>query len=182
MTKVVQYVIPDIVDSISTEDVYKSVTDRYFSRRYCIDVKGTIGNDHLLLFHSNKICVITLGPSHPIFKKDGFSVNFQVGNTDRTKNAVKGKGKKGGQILDYNSTLCKIKCSDGDEFAVSSCIKGKLIEVNDALISNPNLLKTNPDSCGYIAVVLTLISTNARIQGELLDSEAYQTIVASRSS
>lgn len=180
--EVVQYLVPDIVNSICTEDVYKSVTDRYFSRRYCIDVRGTVSNDHLLLFHSNKICVITLAPSHPIFKKNDFSVNFQVGNTDRTKNAVKGKGKKGGQILDYNSTLCKIKCGDGDEFVVSSCIKGKLIEVNDALIENPHLLKSDPDSCGYIAVVLTLISTNARIQGELLDPDQYQTILANRKS
>lgn len=165
--------IPDIIDSIPNFE-YKSVTDRYFSRRYCVNVKNEESNDHLLLFHSNRICLVTLAPSHPLFKSDQeFVVDYQIGNVDRSKNAVKGKGKKGGQLLDSSSILCKIISKDGTEYKVSSCINGKLIEVNEMLLANPSLLRTHPDSDGYIAVVLSNITTSDSRKDELLTEEQY---------
>lgn len=165
--------VPDIVDSIPNLE-YKSVTDRYFSRRYCVNVKNEDKNDHLLLFHSNRICLVTLAPSHPLFKSSSdFIVDYQIGNIDRSKNAVKGKGKKGGQLLDSSSILCKILLKDGTEYKVSSCINGKLIEVNEMLSVNPSLLRTHPDSDGYIAVILSNIATSDSRKDELLTEEQY---------
>lgn len=165
---------PSILDSISSDLEYKSVTDRYFSRRYCINVKDVPKNDHLLLFHSNRICLVTLAPSHPLYSNNSeFTIDFQVGNVDRSKNWVKGKGKKGGQLLDTSSTICKVVCKNGAEYNISSCINGKLIEINEMLLTKPMLLKTHPDSDGYIAVVLANIATSESRKEELLNEEKY---------
>ncbi len=44
-------------------DRYPSVVDRYFTRRYVLK-EGR--RDVCLLFHSNKICVVTLAKSHAL--------------------------------------------------------------------------------------------------------------------
>lgn len=169
-----------VKELISSNALYKSVTERYYSKRFCVDVNNIVGNDHLLLFHSNKICLVTLAPSHPVFGEENLTIDYQVGNLDRTKNMVKGKGKKGGQHLENNSILCKITGSNGKVYDVRSCIKGKLIEVNENLIENPNLLKTNPDSEGYIAVVLSQIPTSNSRKEELLKIDEYEEILLKR--
>ena len=142
-----------IEESIELCDSYPSVVYRYFSRQYVTENQ----NDICLLFHSNKICVVTLAKSHIILKNNLTirKVNFKIGDKlDRMDNKVKGKGKKGGQHVDANSILCIIECEDNSEYCVKAGVKGKLIEVNENLIENPQLLVSKPDGEGYIAVVL----------------------------
>jgi len=143
-----------IEESVELVDKYPSVVDRYFTRQY---VMGQQKDDICLLFHSNKICVVTLAKTHIILKDDKSikSVNFKVSkNVDRTENKVKGKGKRGGQIVEENSILCIIQCEDGSEYPIKAGVKGKLVEVNENLIANPELLKTKTETNGYIAVVV----------------------------
>lgn len=65
-------------------------------------------------------------------------VNAQKHN--RLMNNVRGKRKKGGQKLKERSILCEVKCSDGAIFTILSGVKGVLIEINEALLTQPNLL------------------------------------------
>jgi len=143
-----------IENSIELCDNYPSVVDRYFTRHYFTDDQD---DNMCLLFHSNKICVVTIAPSHAIFKKKLAikKINFKIGEKlDRMDNIVKGKGKKGAQHVDASSVLCIIQCEDDSEYRVKACVKGKLVEVNENLIANPQLLLTKPETEGYIAVVL----------------------------
>lgn len=75
---------------------HPGVVDRYFKRFY-MPKKSADGDneDHLVLNHSNRICLIGLAPSHIAFKKGIVEINFNIGNCDRSQNQVKGKGKKG---------------------------------------------------------------------------------------
>jgi len=144
-----------IHESIELSEKYPSVVDRYFTRQYSTDNQED--NDMCVLFHSNKICVVTLAPTHNIFKKKLAikTVNFKVGDElDRSDNKVKGKGKKGAQNVNASSVLCIIRCEDNTEYRVKACVKGKLIEVNENLVTNPQLLLHKPETEGYIAVVL----------------------------
>ena len=166
----------DILKSIDLQDksIYKSFTDRYFSKRYILNVNGIENNDIMLMFHSNRITLLCLAPSHFFFKKnDTYKLNFTVGKIDRLTNSVKGKGKKGGQFLTPQSPLCKVEWSDGTEFKIPCGMKGTLVEINENLIKNPELLREQPDSDGFIAIMLSSIAVSEATKNELLTHEEY---------
>ncbi len=113
-----------------------------------------------VLLHSNRICLVALSPRHPVVRERRAvrRVNFQVTKTlNRLDNAVRGKGKRGGQSVDERATLCLVECEDGRVFPVRSNVRGKLIEVNDRLVREPNLLRDRPLADGFVAIVLLKI-------------------------
>ncbi|XP_043920515.1 protein Abitram isoform X1 [Protopterus annectens] len=101
-----------------------SLIDRYFTRWYKTDLKGKPGEDHCVLQHSNRICVITLAESHPLLQEGRKiqSINYQISaNCSRRQNKVSGKSKRGGQFLTDLAPLCRVTCTDGEEYTVFSC-------------------------------------------------------------
>ena len=75
---------------------------------------------------------------------------------DRLANSTRGKGKNGAQVVEANSTLAVIECGD-KKFPVWSHVRGKLVEVNERLVKEPNLVGSHPLTLGYVAVVLPKI-------------------------
>ncbi|XP_034249980.1 protein Abitram [Thrips palmi] len=164
-------------------DVYPSFTDRYFQAKYLVDADTKVHEDHCVLIHSNRICVVTLAPSHPVvaFQKTISSINFQIGDkTNRLNNIVQGKRKHGAQGLKPEAILCEIQCEDGLKYSVQSCVHGKLIEINENLVKNPQLLVEKPKSDGYIAIILPHLSKNDKFQSNLVLEEEYMKVVAER--
>ncbi|KAM3961173.1 LOW QUALITY PROTEIN: protein Abitram [Aphomia sociella] len=172
-----------ILDSIPDLASYKSFTDRYFSKRYILNVDGIKNNDIMLMFHSNRITLLCLAPSHFFFKKNDsdYKINFLIGKIDRLSNSVKGR-KKGGQLLVPNSVICKVDYNDGESFDVPCCMKGTLIEVNEELVKHPELLKEMPDSSGFIAIILSSIAVSEATKSELLTHEEYLKIITNNVS
>lgn len=164
-----------IIDSIPASAlVYKSFTDRYYTKRYVINANSIKNNDIMIMFHSNRIALLCLAPSHFFFNnKEEYSINFKAGGVNRLDNSVKGKGKKGGQKLHNKSAVCKIEYKDGTSFDVPSCMKGALLEVNEELVKNPQLLREFPDADGYIAVILSSIENSELQKSEMLTPELY---------
>lgn len=158
----------------------KTVVDRYFTRLYKTDIKGKPFEDQCVLQHSNKICVITVAPSHPLLQcKELSNVNFQVSkNVNRLDNKVSGKGKKGAQQLLPESVICEVTSSSGNIYSLYSCVKGKLVEVNEELVCNSNLLLEKPETEGYLAVVLPKLTEN--IMEGLLIKEEYDKLLQER--
>ncbi|XP_055127549.1 protein Abitram isoform X2 [Symphalangus syndactylus] len=81
----------------AAEPVVPSLVDRYFTRWYKPDVKGKFCEDHCILQHSNRICVITLAESHPVLQsgKTIKSISYQIStNCSRLQNKVSGKFKR----------------------------------------------------------------------------------------
>lgn len=165
--------IPPITESFDPD--HPSVVDRFFNKMYFCrdDVNDEM---HTILFHSNRICLIGLDKMHAAVGKGIESINFDIGNCDRSKNQVSGKGKKGGMNLQPLSTLAIIRCVDGSEYKVVSTITGKLIEVNDRLLTNPKLIGV--DGRGYIAVILPKIEKCNDIKSVLLPVEEYNERIA----
>ena len=111
--------IEDSIESTAPED-YRSVTSRYYTKLYSLDQDRDRSEDILVLNHSNKICLITLAPSHPVlankFKIN--KVNFEVSKkVDRKSNKTTGKSKKGGQPLEPTSVLAIVE-TDAGSFSV----------------------------------------------------------------
>ncbi|KAM9096860.1 protein Abitram isoform X1 [Sarcophilus harrisii] len=160
-----------------------SLVDRYFTRWYKADVKGKPCEDHCILQHSNRICVITLAESHPLLQngKTIKSINYQISaNCSRLQNKVSGKFKRGAQFLTELAPLCRISCSDGEEYTVSSCVRGRLMEVNENILDKPSILQEKPSTEGYIAVVLPKFEESKSITEGLLTQKEYEEIVVKR--
>lgn len=147
---------------------YPSVIARFFNKYY-YHRDNNADEIHTVLFHSNRICLIGLDKSHVAIKKGIKTINYDIGNCDRSKNHVSGKGKKGGMILQPLSSLAIITCNDGTTYKVLSCITGKLIEINERLLKNPELI--GQDGVGYIAVVLPKMEKCNDIKSELMTQD-----------
>lgn len=168
-------VVP-LEDSYDKTIVYKTFSERYYTSRYCLSLIGE-GEDYCVLFHSNRISVITLAPSHPILlnKKEVKSISFQVSdNINRLNNKVSGKAKHGAQVLQPSSPLSIAECTDGTKYTIRSPVPGKLVEVNDQLIKNPSLILNHPADKGFIAIVLLPIPASERYRNEMLTPEEYK--------
>ncbi|NWI97339.1 F206A protein, partial [Pitta sordida] len=166
--------------------------ERYFTRWYKPDVKGRPCEDFCVLQHSNRrvgwggpgeICVITLAEAHPLLQsgKTIKSINYQISaNCSRLQNKVSGKSKRGAQFLTELAPLCRISSSDGEEYTIYSCIRGRLIEVNENILSNPALLQQKPSTEGYIAVVLPKFEESKSITQGLLTRKEYEEVLLKR--
>ncbi|XP_035175677.1 protein Abitram isoform X1 [Oxyura jamaicensis] len=130
-----------------------------------------------------KICVITLAEAHPLLQtgKTIKSVNYQISpNCSRLQNKVSGKSKRGAQFLTELAPLCRISSTDGEEYTIYSCIRGRLIEVNENILSNPAILQEKPSTEGYIAVVLPKFEESKSITQGLLTQEEYEEVLLKR--
>lgn len=148
---------PPIEESFEKLENYPSVTDRYYTKYYVTPETVQSNETHCILVHSNRICVVTLAESHPVVKENKtiVKIDFKVTEKlDRSLNKVSGKGKKGAQCMQKNSILCFIECNDDSRYSVYCCLKGKLVEVNLNLLTNPQLLVNKTLTDGYIAIVL----------------------------
>ncbi|CAM5111240.1 unnamed protein product [Natator depressus] len=163
--------------------VAPGVTERYFTRWYKPDVKGNLCEDHCILQHSNRICVITLAEAHPLLQngKTIKNINYQISaNCSRLQNRVSGKSKRGAQFLTELAPLCRISCSDGEEYTIYSCIRGRLMEVNENILDNPAILQEKPSTEGYIAVVLPKFEESKTITQGLLTQKEYEEVLLKR--
>uniref|UniRef100_A0A8C0L7S7 Actin binding transcription modulator n=1 Tax=Canis lupus dingo TaxID=286419 RepID=A0A8C0L7S7_CANLU len=99
----------------AAEPAVPSLVDRYFTRWYKADVKGKPCEDHCILQHSNRICVITLAESHPVLQsgKTIKSISYQIStNCSRLQNKVSGKFKRVRPVILYLNcfSLCLCLC------------------------------------------------------------------------
>ncbi|XP_052095141.1 protein Abitram-like isoform X3 [Mytilus californianus] len=79
-----------------SDKTHLSVVERYYKPKYILDCQANEDEDLCILTHSNRICIITLAPSHPVVrdKKTIKQISFKVGGVDRLNNKVSGKGKR----------------------------------------------------------------------------------------
>lgn len=174
--------ISDMLEDIGFNGSLPTITERYFSTYYKINVQKPL-DDMCIRIHSNRICMISIAPSHMIFQngKQILKVDYKVSDKlDRMLNKVSGKSKHGAQPLQANSNICAITCSDGNIYTIKCCIVGKLIEVNEVLLQNPELLKEPPHKGGYLALVLPNLRLLDKMKDTLLTPEKYKEIILAR--
>lgn len=165
-------IVPPITESHDFDyDSYPSVVDRYFGKHYYFR-NDSIDEAHIVLNHSNGICLVGLADTHVAVKKGIKSISYDVGNFDRSKNQVVGKAKRGAMNLQPQSCLAIITCQDGTTYRVVSVIQGKLVEINERLLTNPELIGIDGD--GYIAVVLPKLHLCKTQLEKLATEEEYQ--------
>jgi hypothetical protein len=113
----------------------------------------------------HSINVVGLGPEHPILleKKQVSSVTFHV-NKKQDYAKVKGRGgKRHGATtvrVDANSVVAQVTCTDASTYDIPALVKGQLMEVNEDLLSQPELLTRSPELRGWVALVLSTSSAS----------------------
>uniref|UniRef100_A0A8C4QM79 Protein Abitram n=1 Tax=Eptatretus burgeri TaxID=7764 RepID=A0A8C4QM79_EPTBU len=138
---------------------------------------------HKLTHICVRICIVTLAETHPALQPgvEIQEVDFQISaGCSRLHNRVSGKAKRGGQFLTELAPLCRLRCSNGEQYSVYSCIRGKLVEVNERLLHTPRLLQEKPCGEGYIAVVLPKLEESKMITQCLLSVEEYGQLMRHR--
>ncbi|XP_040174973.1 protein Abitram [Anopheles arabiensis] len=148
-----------------------SIVERFYTKLYSVPPNKT-DEPQQILFHSNRICLVGLAKEHVAFEKGIRSISFEVGKFDRSENKVSGRKKSGGMILQADSTLALVTCVDGSVYKVRSCVQGKLVEVNERIVSRPDLMRTSGE--GYVAIVMPKIEHCDVLKEKLLSEEAYR--------
>ncbi|KAG7169033.1 Abitram-like [Homarus americanus] len=101
-------------------------------------------------------------------------ISYDVGKFNRLDNQVSGKGKRGAQLMGLQSPVCIISCVDGTKYTVLAGVQGKLVEVNERLLSYPQLVSDHPDAEGYLAVVLPPLRNGDFMRSKLFTEEQYK--------
>ena len=60
---------------------------------------------------------------------------------------------QGAMFLNEDSPLCKVSCEDGQEFTIVSGVRGNLLEVNENLVTKPELITQKVISLTLIYLV-----------------------------
>lgn len=172
--------MPPIEQTVEvSEDAPPTVVERYFEPRFATNVNDKPGQDYSVLVHSNNLCILSLAPTHSLTGRTIDRIDFRVSDsTDRLSNAMTGKGKRGAQVVQAGSTLCKVYCADGEEHKILSAVPGKLVEINGKLAADPNLMLTRPDDLGFVAIIIPQKHRFDKIKEGLLTKEQYNKAVA----
>ncbi|XP_024530969.1 protein Simiate [Selaginella moellendorffii] len=146
-----------------------------FTHYFALDVGGKEFHDQYLYRHGNGLCVVGLAPSHLALRSPSKIkiVDYDVGKKSRADMKASGRRKKDAQVLEENSSLCKVSSEDA-EFLVRCCIRGQLLEVNERLTSDPSLLSRKPASQGYIAILMPKPEAWKKAEKSLLTREQYK--------
>lgn len=135
---------------------YPSVVDRYFTKFYNRGHNKEQCEDLCVLAHSNKICLVTLSPKHQALAEgDIQKVEFTLhGNDISNLDAPSGKKKINAVNMKPGTSFCTVTSGAGKQYIIRSGIKGKLMEINKSLLTDPSLVSKKPDTLGYLAVIL----------------------------
>ena len=125
------------------------------SHSYDVDVS----DDGMFIHtHLNGVSVVGLGARHPLRLASAapvVSIDWNVGNSDRSALRLSGKRKRGTIALESNSRLCNIVCADESVFGVRAGVRGRLIQVNARLSEQASMIQNREraDDDAFIAVI-----------------------------
>lgn len=172
----------EMVEQVQLDEPLADITERYFTTYYRMNFPQE-GQDICIRMHTNRICLISLAPSHAIFQKNRkiSKINFQVTDKlNRADNAVSGKAKHGAQPLHESSKICTISSDDGESWVIRCGMNGKLTEANTDLLTNPELLREPPHKGGYLAIVLPKINDLVKLKASLVTQQVYDEMMVQR--
>ena len=128
--------------------------------------------------HSNRVAVCTIAPSHPALDTTKHKID-RVEFIQEVSSEMSGKHKHNAKNLNVLQPLCKIYCKKINEnmdecfFVVYSCLNAKLLEINEKLLTKPDLMQTKPVTEGYFAILMPKLDNLSEQINELLTHEQY---------
>ncbi|TNJ29599.1 hypothetical protein GMRT_13987 [Giardia muris] len=115
---------------------------------------------YTLKIHANGVGLVCLGPDHPLLtytQKDSMRHLTKVVYSQMALDGisgVSGKRKKGASVLFPRTPLMKVVFNTGVEVQLHIPLRSKVIELNERLETEPDLLRTYPESKGFLYIML----------------------------
>lgn len=191
LNKVIKLSVP-ITESVNLVNIsgFKDYTTKFYTDKYCVDFNleksSEICPDILVRVHTNGLFLIALAPGNTIMQsnKAVVDISFEINNIDRSKIQIKGKKKMGAFQVKRETALCRVKLEGDDKYInIRAGVKGRLLEFNKEIMTNPNIIKTQPKGLGYICIILPsspdIIKTLANLN--LYDEKEYFDYISKRS-
>ena len=157
--------------SVAKRVKYPSVIERYYTKYYCPNVHNEANNDTLILVHSNRVCVLMLSEQHPIIS-ESLTVEW-IESLASINQSMSGKSKRGADYVQPNKHLFRIRCQDNRTFTICASIKGRLVELNERLITSPELLLDTAHGEGYLAIFIPSLKDGENNIKALMSEQAY---------
>ncbi|KYR03116.1 hypothetical protein DLAC_00611 [Tieghemostelium lacteum] len=156
----------------------RTVIERYYTQLFIINCGGKEYEDFYINIHANELCIVGLAPTHPALKQTIKKITLR---DNLLKSNVQGTKKRGGHSLFLDTNICEVTCTDQDqsqdhEFQIKNCLKGKLVELNKLLSSDPSLLQNYASTRGYLAIIETDEQPKADQSKGILTFEEYHTL------
>ncbi|KAK9712279.1 hypothetical protein K7432_007236 [Basidiobolus ranarum] len=146
----------DIKEFQETTQVWNEDNDRYlekyFTKHYFVN-ETTENEDQYVMQAPNKLCIVGLALNHPLLASGASPIKSIDFSEAALNNKVQGKRKKGALWLDPRTTICKITLENDEVFTIRAGVHSQLMEVNESIVKNPQILLTESQSKGYIAIM-----------------------------
>ena len=154
----------DLVESIGIKATYyNDFVERYFTKYYFNKGKE---NEQYIFVHSNGIILSGIGKNNLITK---VKINEIIDLKKLGK--ITGRKKHGAHFLSENEYVIKINFDNTKSYNFCPMIKGKLLEINQNIIEQPNILCENPESFGFICIIFVEGKFIAQLKEKLKNFE-----------
>lgn len=139
---------------------YNSIVDRYFTKYY---IDQNTDKEQYIFIHTNGIIMCGLGSNNYLIKS-GIKIREVKDFNKMTK--VSGKRKHGAHILNEGENILEFLMEGTEDliqnpnatldrqFCFSPKIKGKLIEINSKIFSNPEIIQKSPEKFGFLCFMM----------------------------
>ena len=75
-----------------------------------------------------------------------------------------------------NSGLARIFDTGGKYWTARSCVRGKLLEVNERLLKEPHLVREAPTGAGFLAIIMPRAEDVRKLSGNALSPDDYHVL------
>ena len=147
----------DAVESVGIKAMYyNNIVDRYFTKYYLDE--GT-NKEQFVFIHTNGVIMCGLGCNNFIVKSFPLLKIKEIKDLNKMTK-VSGKRKHGAHFLNENESILQFTLQGEGvnetnmNFNFSPRIKGKLVELNSNIFTNPELVQTSPEKFGYLCFLL----------------------------
>jgi hypothetical protein len=139
---------------------YNNIVDRYFTKFY---IDQYTDKEQYVFIHTNGIIMCGLG-SNNLLVKSGVKIKEVKDLNKMTK--VSGKRKHGGHVLNETEFILQFVMEGAEDlnvhpgstpdrqFCFSPKVKGKLIEINSKIFTNPEVIQNSPEKFGFLCMVM----------------------------
>jgi hypothetical protein len=140
---------------------YNNIVDRYFTKYY---IDQNTDKEQYVFIHTNGVIMCGLG-SNNYLVKSGVKISEVKDLNKMTK--VSGKRKHGAHILNEGEFILQFMMEGAEDlvsqnpnatpdrqFCFTPKIKGKLIEINSKIFSDPGIIQKSPEKFGFLCFIL----------------------------
>ncbi|XP_057653646.1 protein Abitram [Diorhabda carinulata] len=183
--KIEQLNIP-ILESITQESInnFKFFNEKQYENRYFLHSNNLGQNEDICIrVHTNKLMLITLSRRNDIVtsNKRITEINFEINKKIRCNVKVVGKKKNGAKLLRPDTIMCRVRLEGEKQLRNIRCgVTAYLVEINGAVIKDPNLLIKDPKSYGYLAIMMPKVhqGENDSWNTHLISEEEYSNLIS----